>query len=94
MEREEVNVPRLNVGLSQRYARALDETAPQPTQQQLENKIRPTSIEEVNFGYIVRIGCQTFAISTKAELTSKLIEYINEPAKTEQKWLNKTCFDN
>jgi hypothetical protein len=30
-----------------------------------ENKIRPINIEELNRGYIVRIGCHTFAISTK-----------------------------
>lgn len=51
-----------------------------------ENKIRQINIEEVNRGFIVRVGCHTFAISTKAELTTKLTEYINEPAKTEKKW--------
>ena len=51
-----------------------------------ENKIRQINIEEVNRGFIVRVGCHTFAISTKAELTTKLGEYINEPAKTEKKW--------
>ena len=51
-----------------------------------ENKIRQINIEEVNSGFIVRVGCHTFAISTKAELTTKLIEYINEPVKTEKKW--------
>ena len=57
-----------------------------------ENKIRQINIEEVNRGYIVRVGCHTFAISTKAELTTKLTEYINEPAKTEKKWYSGDLF--
>lgn len=57
-----------------------------------ENKIRQINIEEVNRGYIVRVGCHTFAISTKAELTAKLTEYINEPAKTEKKWYSGDLF--
>ena len=57
-----------------------------------ENKIRQINIEEVNRGYIVRVGCHTFAISTKAELTNKLTEYINEPAKTEKKWFAGDLF--
>lgn len=56
------------------------------------NKIRQINIEEVNRGYIVRVGCHTFAISTKAELTTKLTEYINEPAKTEKKWYSGDLF--
>ena len=57
-----------------------------------ENKIRQINIEEVNRGYIVRVGCHTFAISTKAELTTKLTEYINEPSKTEKKWYSGDLF--
>jgi len=57
-----------------------------------ENKIRQINIEEVNRGFIVRVGCHTFAISTKAELTTKLTEYINEPAKTEKKWYDGDLF--
>lgn len=56
------------------------------------NKIRQINIEEVNRGFIVRVGCHTFAISTKAELTTKLTEYINEPEKTEQKWYAGSLF--
>lgn len=58
----------------------------------VENKIKQINIEEVNRGYIVRVGCHTFAIGTKAELTSKLAEYINEPLKTEEKWFSGELF--
>ncbi len=57
-----------------------------------ENKIRQINIEEVNRGYIVRVGCHTFAISTKEEMIGKLVEYINEPSKTEEKWFKQELF--
>ena len=63
--------------------------APTPVQ---ANKIRQINIEEVNRGFIVRVGCHTFAISTRSELTTKLTEYINEPDKTEQKWYAGNLF--
>ena len=63
-----------------------------PTPDRGENKIRQINIEEVNRGFIVRVGCHTFAISTKAELTTKITEYINEPDKTEKKWYNGDLF--
>lgn len=56
------------------------------------NKIRNILIKEVNRGFIVEVGCHTFAISTRAELTTKLTEYINEPDKTEKKWYDNNLF--
>lgn len=52
----------------------------------IENTIRPISIKQLSIGYVVEIGCKSFAISTKEELTTKILEYINEPAKTEKKY--------
>jgi hypothetical protein len=57
-----------------------------------ENKIRQMSIEEVNRGYVVRVGCHTFAFSTKEELVTKVMEYISEPSKTEEKWYSGNLF--
>ncbi len=56
------------------------------------NKTRQIIINEVNRGYVVQIGCHTFAIETAATLISKLSQYINEPDKTEAKWFNKELF--
>lgn len=56
------------------------------------NKIRPIEIEELNRGYIVRVGCHRFAISTKGELIAKLAEYISEPNVTEKKWFKQELF--
>lgn len=56
------------------------------------NKIREINIQEVNRGYIVRVGCHTFAISTKEELMPKLEQYINSPEDTERKWNDGSLF--
>lgn len=66
-----------------------DQCVPTPIQ---ANKIRQINIEEVNRGFIVRVGCHTFAISTRAELTTKLTEYISEPDATEKKWYANKLF--
>lgn len=57
-----------------------------------DNKIRRLVVTEISRGYVVEVGCQTFAIETKAQLISKLSEYIMEPEKTEQKWFKKELF--
>lgn len=80
----------------QNYATGTDQYAvnreiPVPPNGQV-NKIRQINIEEVNRGFIVRVGCHTFAISTRAELTTKLTEYINEPDSTEKKWYDNKLF--
>ena len=59
-----------------------------------EDKIRQINIEELNRGYIVRVGCHNFAISTKDELTRLLVKYINEPIKTEELWFDGKLFNN
>lgn len=68
-----------------------------PTPQVLEhssrpNEIRQISIEGLNHGYIVRVGCHSFAIETKAQLIAQLSAYIQEPALTEKKWFNGKLF--
>jgi hypothetical protein len=63
-----------------------------PTTMRSKNKMRQISIEEMDRGFIVRVGCQTFAISTKSELTTKLLEYINDPDQTEKRWNDGKLF--
>ena len=53
---------------------------------QRKSKIRQINIEELSRGFIVRVGCQTFAVSTKKELVSELLTYIDDPAETERRW--------
>ena len=53
-----------------------------------ENKIRNTTIRQLNSGYVVEVGCHSFAFSTKEEMNEKLLGYINFPAETEERWFN------
>jgi len=52
------------------------------------NMIRDIKIEQLDFGYIVSVGCKRFAISTKEDLLARLYNYINDPANTEEQYLN------
>jgi hypothetical protein len=56
------------------------------------NKIRELNLREVNRGYIVNVGCHTFAISTKEELLPLLTQYINEPSLIEERWFSDNLF--
>jgi hypothetical protein len=48
--------------------------------------MREVSFRQLSHGYMVQVGCQTFAIETPSGLIAKLSEYILNPAATEQKW--------
>ena len=48
--------------------------------------IRPTS----NHGFIVKVGCGTFAFSSKEELLGALTEFLNDPKILEDEY-NKSC---
>lgn len=54
--------------------------------------MRPIEINSLNRGFVVRVGCQSFAIESKETLIQKLIEYINDPEKTEQKYQEGKLF--
>lgn len=60
-----------------------NESTPCPT-----NKIRDVRIEQLNYGYIVRVGCHSFAIETKEKLINLLSEYMGSPEITEKNWFN------
>lgn len=55
--------------------------------------MRETRIQQLSSGYVVSVGCQSFAFSTKEEMTAKLMEYINAPAATEKKWFSGKLFN-
>jgi hypothetical protein len=52
----------------------------------IKNNIRDINIIQLNYGYIVKVGCNSFAIETPERLIEKLTEYIKEPQATEKKW--------
>lgn len=58
----------------------------QPMAPTPSNTIREISIRQLSHGYMVQVGCQTFAIETPSALITKLSEYILNPTATERKW--------
>jgi hypothetical protein len=61
-----------------------------PTPVENNPKIRSINIEQLDLGYVVRVGCQSFAIETSSKLISALGEYLNAPNETEKKWFSGT----
>lgn len=57
-----------------------------------KNSIRGIGIEQLNYGYLVKVGCNTFAIETAEKLIGKLAAYIKNPAETEKKWFDGDLF--
>lgn len=55
-------------------------------------KIREVSIRQVNYGYVVVVGCHTFAIESVAKLSEMLNTYLLKPNETEKQWYNGTLF--
>jgi hypothetical protein len=50
------------------------------------NKARFIEIESLDFGYVVRVGCQKFAVESIDKLTDSLKEYLQDPNSVERKW--------
>lgn len=55
-------------------------------------KIREISIRQVNYGYIVNVGCHTFAIESVSKLSEMLNAYLLQPNATEKQWYDGTLF--
>ena len=47
-------------------------------------------IQELDYGYMVRVGCKSFAIENKETLLSMITKYINNPIKIQKEFHNKT----
>lgn len=52
------------------------------------NKIRDVSIKELDRGFVVSIGCHTFAITKVDELTNLISKYLNNPHEVEKEWFD------
>ena len=51
-------------------------------------KAREVSIEQLDYGYRVRVGCQVFALQELNTVLSLLAEYLKSPDEVETKWRN------
>lgn len=54
------------------------------------NKIKPINIEQIDYGYIVTVGCQKFAIEDKIKLLELLGLYLKNPQKTAIDWFGNS----
>lgn len=52
-------------------------------------KIRKVSIEQLDYGYIVQVGCQTVAVETHEKLVANLLKYLENPSKFERNWFKE-----
>ena len=46
-------------------------------------------IESVDYGYIVKVGCQRFAVETSEKLIKNLEAYLKNPTATERQWFKE-----
>ena len=52
-------------------------------------RMRTVTIEELDYGYVVRVGCQSIAVEDSAVLIKNLIKYMENPEKVEKEWRTK-----
>lgn len=57
-----------------------------------QNDYRNLNIRALNSGFIVEVGCHTFAIESKESLIDKITQYITNPKATERKWFKGELF--
>ena len=50
------------------------------------SKAREVNIIPVDFGFIVKVGCQTFAIETIDKVATNLASYLKDPDAFEKEW--------
>lgn len=55
-------------------------------------RIREMRIEQLNNGYIVRVGCHVFAFHTKKKMLKCINSYVNDPVETERRWFAGELF--
>lgn len=54
------------------------------------SKAREINIQPMNYGYVVRVGCQTFVFETNEKMIKHLTAYLADPDNIEKSWLNGT----
>jgi len=60
---------------------------PDPMQEVAASRTKNVSIAALDYGYNVTIGCQSFAVESVEKLIKNLEAYLNDPVKTERRWL-------
>ena len=52
-----------------------------------KNNIYVINIKQLSYGYIVNIGCQSFAIENSETLIKGLSNYLKSPSECEKVWM-------
>jgi hypothetical protein len=55
----------------------------------LSSEVRGISINPLNSGYMVKVGCQSVAVETTEKLIDMLNKYLSNPGDFERKWYSK-----
>lgn len=55
-------------------------------------KMREINIREVNKGFILNIGCHTFAFTKTSDFIPELTKYLTNPQETEKDWFSGDLF--
>ena len=56
----------------------------------LKVKAREINIQPMNYGFVVRVGCQTFVFETTEKMIRNLDAYLADPENVEKAWLSGT----
>ncbi len=57
------------------------------------NRMRDVKIRQLHRGYVVDVGCHSFAFSTKEEMMKYLTTYIDNPQETEKSFNEGLLFE-
>lgn len=61
----------------------------EPINGPIQNKLPyNVTIKALNYGYVVEIGCQSFAIESNDKLIENLSKYLKNPKDVEKMWFN------
>lgn len=51
-----------------------------------KGRIREINIQPLDTGFVVRVGCQSLAITNKKQLLEELTKYFDNPRETEKRY--------
>jgi hypothetical protein len=54
----------------------------------VRTKARDINIQPMNYGFVVRVGCQTFVFETAEKMMANLGSYLADPEAVERAWMN------
>jgi hypothetical protein len=67
----------------------VDATMVEPQVEAYSSELRGISINPLNSGYMVKVGCQSVAVESTEKLIDMLNKYLTDPADFEKKWYSK-----